>query len=143
MSGEMDLRLEVVVVPVTDMDRAKEFYSERCGFNLDVDHQAGDFRVIQLTPPRSACSISLVQGPGAPDMKPGSLKGIQMTTGDLRGVREELASRGVKISEVQAFDAEAGGFSPVEGELETFNAFAFFDDPDGNSWAIQQGPVPE
>ena len=135
------MRLEVVVVPVTDMDRAKEFYADKAGFNLDVDHAAGDFRVIQLTPPGSACSISLVQGPGAPDMKPGSLKGLQITTRDLPGVREELAARGVKISEIQAFDQQAGGFRAVKGDLETFNAFAFFEDPDGNGWAIQQGPT--
>jgi catechol 2,3-dioxygenase-like lactoylglutathione lyase family enzyme len=138
----MDLRLEVVVVPVTDMDRAKAFYSEKAGFKVDVDTQPNDeFRVIQLTPPGSACSISLVKGPGAPDMKPGSLQGLQITTSDIRGVREELAKRGVEISEVQAYDQQAGGFRPVEGELETFNAFAFFQDPDGNGWAIQQGPV--
>ena len=138
------MRLEVVVVPVTDMDRAKEFYAEKCGFNVDVDHQPNDtFRVIQLTPPGSACSVSLVRGPGAPDMKPGSLQGLQITTSDLRGVREELAKNGVDISDIQAFDKQAGRFAPVEGDLETFNAFAFFTDPDGNGWAIQQGPKPE
>ena len=140
----MDLRLEVVVVPVSDMDRAKEFYAERCGFHVDVDHQAGeDFRVVQLTPPNSACSISFVKGPGTPQMEPGTLKGLQMTTTDLAGVREELARRGVEISEVQRYDAEAGGFVPLDGPPEVFNAFAFFDDPDGNSWAIQQGPTPD
>ena len=140
----MDLRLEVVVVPVSDMDRAKAFYSEKLGFNVDVDHQPNDkFRVIQLTPPGSACSITFVTGPGSPDMKPGSLQGLQITTSDLRGVREELARRGVEISEIQTFDQQAAEFRPVEGELETFNAFAFFTDPDGNGWAIQQGPVPE
>lgn len=138
----MDMRLEVVVVPVSDMDRAKEFYVEKAGFKVDVDSQPSDvFRVIQLTPPGSACSISFVKGPGTPDMKPGSLQGLQMTTSDLRGVREELAGRGVEISEIQTFDQQAGGFKPVEGDLETFNAFAFFEDPDGNGWAIQQGPV--
>jgi catechol 2,3-dioxygenase-like lactoylglutathione lyase family enzyme len=139
----VDLRLEVVVVPVTDMDRAKDFYTEKCGFNVDVDHQPNDeFRVVQLTPPGSACSITFVKGPGAPDMKPGSLQGLQITTSDLRGVRAELAERGVDISAVQSYDQQAGEFRPVEGELETFNAFAFFKDPDGNGWAIQQGPTP-
>jgi catechol 2,3-dioxygenase-like lactoylglutathione lyase family enzyme len=138
----MDLRLEVVVVPVSDMDRAKAFYSEKVGFNVDVDSQPNDeFRVIQLTPPGSACSISLVKGPGTPDMKPGSLQGLQITTSDLPGVRAELTQRGVEISEIQTYDQGSGRFRPVEGELETFNAFAFFRDPDGNGWAIQQGPT--
>ncbi|MGH2712016.1 MAG: VOC family protein [Actinomycetota bacterium] len=139
----MDLRLEVVVVPVTDVDSARDFYRDKVGFNVDVDHQPNDeFRVVQLTPPNSACSITFVRGAGAPDMKPGSLQGLQMTTTDLRGVRAELAERGVEISEVQSFDQQAGEFRPAEGELETFNAFAFFKDPDGNGWAIQQGPAP-
>ncbi|MGH2691582.1 MAG: VOC family protein [Actinomycetota bacterium] len=134
------MRLEVVVIPVSDMDRAKAFY-EKAGFNVDVDHQPNDeFRVIQLTPPGSACSISMVKGPGAPDMKPGSLQGLQITTSDLRAVQGELAERGVEISEIQKYDQQAGGFRPVEGELEEFNAFAFFKDPDGNGWAVQQGP---
>jgi catechol 2,3-dioxygenase-like lactoylglutathione lyase family enzyme len=138
----MDLRLEVVVVPVSDMDRAKKFYIEKCGFNLDVDTSPTEnFRVIQLTPPGSACSITMIRGSGTPEMKPGSLQGLQITTRDLRGVREELAKRGVEISEIQTFDQQAGEFRPVEGELETFNAFAFFQDPDGNGWAIQQGPA--
>ena len=137
----MDLRLEVVVVPVSDIDRAKAFYAEKCGFNVDVDSQPNEqFRVVQLTPPGSACSISLVKGPGTPDMKPGSLQGLQITTSDLRGVQAELAERGMEISEIQTYDQQAGEFRPVEGELETFNAFAFFQDPDGNGWAIQQGP---
>ena len=138
----MDMRLEVVVVPVSDVDRAKDFYSEKVGFTIDVDHRASEeFRVVQLTPPGSACSISFVKGPGAPNMKPGSLQGLQITTTDLRGVRDELAGRGVEISEVQRYDQATGGFQPAEGELEVFNAFAFFNDPDGNGWAIQQGPA--
>ncbi len=138
----MDMRLEVVVVPVSNIGRAKDFYSEKLGFNVDVDHQpTEDFRVVQLTPPGSACSISFVKGPEAPEMEPGSLQGLQITTTDIRGVRDELASRGVEISEVQRYDQGAGAFQPVEGELEVFNAFAFFKDPDGNGWAIQQGPA--
>ena len=138
----MDMRLEVVVVPVSDVDRAKAFYSEKLGFNVDVDHQPNDqFRVVQLTPPGSACSITMVKGPGAPDMKPGSLQGLQITTSDLRGVRAELVERGLEISEIQTFDQQAGEFRGVQGELEVFNAFAFFKDPDGNGWAIQQGPA--
>lgn len=138
----MDLRLEVVVVPVSDIDRAKAFYAEKVGFNVDVDHQPNEkFRVVQLTPPNSACSITFVQGAGAPDMKPGSVQGLQITTSDLPGVRAELAERGLEISEIQTFDQQVGEFKPVEGELQTFNAFAFFKDPDGNGWAIQQGPT--
>ena len=138
----MDMRLEVVVVPVTDMDRAKEFYAERCGFNVDVDHAPSEhFRVIQLTPPNSACSISLVKGPGTPQMEPGSVQGLQITTTDLAALREALRDRGVEISEIQAYDQQAGEFRPLEGEPGVFNAFAFFNDPDGNGWAIQQGPT--
>jgi catechol 2,3-dioxygenase-like lactoylglutathione lyase family enzyme len=141
---ELDMRLEVVVLPVTDMDRAKEFYVDKVGFNLDVDHDTGEgFRVIQMTPPGSACSVSLVKGPGAPEMEPGSLKGLQITTTDVRAVRETLASHGVEVSEIQAFVQAEGRFVPAEGELEVFNAFVFFDDPDGNGWAIQQGPAKE
>jgi hypothetical protein len=137
----MDLRLEVVVVPVSDVDRAKAFY-EKAGFNVDVDSRPNDeLRVVQMTPPGSACSISMLKGPGAPEMQPGSLQGLQITTSDLRGARAELVERGVEISEIQTYDQQARGFRPAEGELETFNAFAFFSDPDGNGWAIQQGPV--
>ncbi len=137
----MDLRLEVVVVPVSDVDRAKAFY-EKAGFNVDVDTSPNeDLRIVQMTPPGSACSISMVKAPGAPDMEPGSLQGLQITTSDLPAVRAELAERGVEISEIQRYDQEARGFRPVEDDLEVFNAFAFFSDPDGNGWAIQQGPT--
>jgi catechol 2,3-dioxygenase-like lactoylglutathione lyase family enzyme len=137
----MDLRLEVVVVPVSDVDLAKAFY-EKAGFHVDVDSRPNEeLRVVQMTPPGSACSISMVKGPGAPEMEPGSLQGLQITTSDLRGVRAELAKRGVEISEIQTYDQQTRGFRPVEGELEVFNAFAFFNDPDGNGWAIQQGPA--
>ncbi|MGH2686933.1 MAG: VOC family protein [Actinomycetota bacterium] len=140
----MDLRLEVVVVPVSDIDRAKEFYVDKVGFNVDVDTSPTDeFRVVQLTPPNSACSITFVKGSGTPQMEPGSLQGLQITTSDVRGVHADLTRRGVEVSEIQAFDQQAGEFRPVEGELQTFNAFVFFNDPDGNGWAIQQGPVAE
>ncbi|HEV3474236.1 MAG TPA: VOC family protein [Actinomycetota bacterium] len=138
----MDLRLEVVVVPVSDVDRAKAFYAEKMGFNVDVDQSFGDkFRVVQLTPPNSACSITFMEGMD-PGMKPGSLQGLQITTSDLVGTRKELLDRGVEVSEIQTVDQEAGKFVPLEGPPETFNAFAFFSDPDGNGWAIQQGPTP-
>ena len=138
----MDMRLEVVVVPVSDVDRAKAFYSEKVGFNVDVDQRFGDkFRVVQLTPPGSACSITLMEGMN-PGMAPGSLQGVQITTSDLEGVRKELAERGVEVSDIQTVDQEAGEFVPLEGPPIAYNAFIFFKDPDGNGWAIQQGPAP-
>ena len=137
----MDLRIEVVVVPVSDVDRAKDFYTKKVGFNVDVDQRFGDaFRVVQLTPPGSACSITLMEGID-PGMKPGSLQGIQITTSDLAGTRKELLDRGLEVSEVQTVDQEAGRFVPLEGDIEPYNAFIFFQDPDGNGWAIQQGPI--
>jgi catechol 2,3-dioxygenase-like lactoylglutathione lyase family enzyme len=137
----MDLRIEVVVVPVSDVDRAKAFYSEKMGFNVDVDNRVGEkFRVVQLTPPNSKCSITLMEGID-PGMKPGSLQGVQITTTDLAGVRKELLERGVDVSEMQTVDQEAGEFRPLEGPPTTYNAFIFFSDPDGNGWAIQQGPT--
>lgn len=139
----MDLRLEVVVVPVSDVDRAKAFYGERLGFNVDVDQRFGDkLRVVQLTPPGSACSITLMEGMD-PGMKPGSLQGLQITTSDLPGTRAELLDRGVEVGEMQTVDQEAATFVPLEGPPTAYNAFIFFQDPDGNGWAIQQGPTPD
>ncbi len=138
----MELRLEVVVVPVSDVDRAKTFYSEAVGFNVDVDQRFGDkFRVVQLTPPGSACSITLMEGMN-PGMEPGSLQGLQITTSDLEAVRKELAERGVEVSDIQTVDQQAGRFVPLEGPPSAYNAFVFFNDPDGNGWAIQQGSAP-
>jgi len=138
----MDMRLEVVVVPVSDVDRAKAFYSEKVGFNVDVDQRFGDkFRVVQLTPPGSACSITLMQGMD-PGMEPGSLQGLQITTSDLAATRAELLERGAEVSEMQTVDQEAGKFVPLEGPPTAYSAFMFFQDPDGNGWAIQQGPAP-
>ena len=137
----MDLRLEVVVVPVSDVDRAKAFYSEKVGFNVDVDQRFGDkFRVVQLTPPGSACSVTLMEGMDL-GMRPGSLQGLQITTSDLIGTRAELLERGVEVSQIQTVDQEAGKFVPLEGPPTAYNAFIFFQDPDGNGWAIQQGPA--
>ena len=139
----MDMRLEVVVVPVSDVDRAKAFYSEKVGFNVDVDQRFGDtFRVVQLTPPGSACSITLMQGMD-PGMEPGSLQGLQITTSDLAATRVELLERGAEVSEMQTVDQEAGKFVPLEGPAIAYSAFVFFQDPDGNGWAIQQGPTPD
>ena len=128
------------MVPVSDVDRAKAFYSEKVGFNVDVDSRVGDkFRVVQLTPPGSACSITLMGGMD-PGMKPGSLQGLQITTSDLAATRAELLQRGLEVSDVQTVDQEAGTFVPLEGPPTAYNAFVFFQDPDGNGWAIQQGP---
>jgi catechol 2,3-dioxygenase-like lactoylglutathione lyase family enzyme len=132
----MKLLLEVVQVPVSDVDRAREFYAEKAGFHLDHDNWHGEARVVQLTPPGSGCSIVFGVGLGT-DMEPGSLKGLQLVTPDLRTAREELASRGLEISEVQVYAPE--GLRPSRDDDELDNVgFAFFSDPDGNGWALQQ-----
>ena len=123
----MDFKLEVVLLPVADVDRAKEFYVERCGFRLDVDHQQGEhFRIVQMTPPGSACSV--VIGEGLPLGEPGSVKGVQLVVEDLDAAGEELSARGVPISDVQQLGPEGARGS----------RFAFFADPDGNTWAVQE-----
>ena len=132
----MDWKLEVVVVPVSDVDRAKQFYSERVGFNVDVDHRAGEqFRVVQLTPPGSACSVTI--GEGLSDMPPGSVKGLQLVVADIEAARAELVLRGVEVSTIQHF---ADGVQQ-EGPGGDWNSFIFFSDPDGNSWAVQERPA--
>jgi catechol 2,3-dioxygenase-like lactoylglutathione lyase family enzyme len=133
----MKLLLEVVQVPVSDVDLAKEFYAEKAGFHLDHDNWHGEARVVQLTPPGSGCSIVFGVGLGT-EMEPGSLKGLQLVTPDLRAAREELASRGLDISEVEVYGAD-GLRRPSREDDELDNVgFAFFSDPDGNGWAIQQ-----
>jgi len=120
----MDMKLELVAVPVTDVDRAKAFYVDQVGFNADHDHRVTDeLRFVQLTPPGSACSI--VMGTGITEMPPGSQKGLQMVVADVRAARDELQSRGVEASEVEDMP---------------WGSFTFFADPDGNTWAIQQIP---
>jgi len=115
-----DMRLELIQVPVSDIDRAKAFY-EKVGFNADHDHQVTDeLRFVQLTPPGSACSIALTSG--AHQMKPGSVDGLQMVVEDAEASRKELAERGVEVSDVQVFP---------------WGSFVFFKDPDGNGWALQ------
>jgi predicted enzyme related to lactoylglutathione lyase len=122
MPAIMDWRLELVQVPVSDVDRAKAFYTEKAGFNADHDYQVSDeLRFVQLTPPGSACSIAL--GTGLSNMPPGSVEGLQMVVSDIEAAREELVERGVEVSEVQHFD---------------WGSFVFFSDPDGNGWAVQQ-----
>jgi catechol 2,3-dioxygenase-like lactoylglutathione lyase family enzyme len=132
----MDYKLEVVVVPVTDVDRAKAFYADQVGFNVDVDDSPGPLsRIVQLTPPGSGCSI--IVGLGMSEMEPGSLKGLQLCVGDIEAAHADLSSRGVPISSIQHHDGT--GF--VDGKGGEWNSFIFFDDPDGNSWAIQESPT--
>lgn len=126
----MHFRLEVVQVPVADVERAKTFYTENAGFRLDHDTSLSDtVRVVQMTPPGSACSI--VVGSGLSDMKPGSLEGLQLTVTDMDAARRELVGRGVDVSEVKVLGRPGGtGFK-----------HAYFRDPDGNGWAVQEIPV--
>jgi len=122
----MEWKLELVQVPVSDVDRAKTFYTEKAGFNADHDHRVSDeIRFVQLTPPGSACSIAI--GTGLSDMPPGSVQGLQLVVSDINAARAELVERGVEVSEVQELP---GG------------SFVFFRDPDGNGWAVQQGSAP-
>jgi catechol 2,3-dioxygenase-like lactoylglutathione lyase family enzyme len=125
--------LEVVVVPVSDVDRAKAFYTDGLGFDVDHDTDLGDGnRVVQLTPPGSGCSI--VVGSGVvPAMPPGSLQGLQLVVRDIHAARAELAGRGVDVSEVQVLGENPGAGGPLDNV-----GFIYFDDPDGNSWAVQQ-----
>jgi catechol 2,3-dioxygenase-like lactoylglutathione lyase family enzyme len=118
----MELKLELVQVPVSDVDRAKAFYTERFGFNADHDFQVTDeLRFVQLTPPGSACSIAI--GTGLSEMEPGSVQGLQLVVSDIEAAREELIGRGVETGDVQDFD---------------WGRFLFLSDPDGNGWAVQQ-----
>ena len=129
----MDMRLELVVLPVSDVDRAKGFYAEQLGFTVDVDHRAGeDFRVVQLTPPGSACSVTLMRNEAA-----GSVHGLHLVVRDLVAAREELLSRGAPVSEPFHFGAQ--GQSPgLHPERADHGSFASVSDPDGNSWLLQE-----
>ncbi|MEU3645084.1 VOC family protein [Lentzea sp. NPDC034063] len=121
----MDWTLEVIVVPVSDLDRSKQFYSEQLGFKVDHDTTFNeDTRVLQLTPPGSGCSI--VMGKGIVKGEPGSLKGVQLVVSDLEKARAQLVERGVEVGEIVRMNEADGG------------SFIFFDDPDGNSWAVQE-----
>ena len=121
----MDWKLELVAVPVSDVDRAKEFYVDKVGFNPDHDQRVNEqIRFVQLTPPGSACSIAI--GQGIVNSAPGSVQGLQMVVSDVKAARERLATRGVDVSEVQEFP---------------WGSFVFFSDPDGNRWAVQQLPA--
>lgn len=120
----MDWKLELVAIPVSDVDRAKAFYTEKVGFNADHDHTISEtLRFVQLTPPGSACSIAL--GTGISDAPPGSVQGMQLVVSDIEAARAELLGRGVEVSEVQVFG---------------WGSFVFFSDPDGNRWSVQQLP---
>jgi catechol 2,3-dioxygenase-like lactoylglutathione lyase family enzyme len=130
----MNWTLEVVVVPVADVDRAKAFYAERLGFNVDHDTRIDDQnRVVQLTPPGSGCSIVIGKGV-VPDMPPGSLKGLQLVVPDIHQARAELVQRGVEVGEVQVLGENP---QPSGDPLDNVG-FVFFSDPDGNGWAVQQ-----
>ena len=121
----MDYKLELIAVPVSDVDRAKAFYVDQAGFNADHDHKVtDDIRFVQLTPPGSACSIAI--GKGVNDAEPGSVQGLQLVVDDADAAHDDLASRGVEVSDVQDFP---------------WGRFVFFDDPDGNGWAVQQIPA--
>lgn len=120
----MDLKLELVAIPVSDVDRAKAFYADQVGFNVDIDAAPSeDIRFVQLTPPASACSIAI--GRGIVDSEPGSAHGMQLTVADAPAARAELAGRGVAVSDVSEFP---------------WGSFVYFEDPDGNRWALQQLP---
>jgi catechol 2,3-dioxygenase-like lactoylglutathione lyase family enzyme len=132
----MQFRLEVVVIPVTDVDRAKAFYADAVGFPVDLDvTPRDDFRVVQMTPEGSGCSVTI--GTGLSDMAPGSLKGLQLCVADIEAAHAVLEGRGVPVSPVRHHDGT--GF--VDGKGEDWNSFVFFDDPDGNSWAVQESPT--
>ena len=123
----MDMRLELVAVPVSDVDRAKAFYVDQVGFNADHDHRvSAELRFVQLTPPGSACSI--VMGTGITQMAPGSQKGLQVVVDDVEAMRRQLIANGVETSDIQVMP---------------WGSFIFFSDPDGNTWAAQQMPPRE
>jgi catechol 2,3-dioxygenase-like lactoylglutathione lyase family enzyme len=130
----MNWTLEVVVVPVSDVDRAKSFYADQLGFNVDHDTKVSEGnRIVQLTPPGSGCSIVVGEGI-VPDMAPGSLKGLQLVVPDLPAARTQLLERGVEVSEIQML-----GESPTAQPDPLDNVgFVFFSDPDGNGWGVQQ-----
>jgi catechol 2,3-dioxygenase-like lactoylglutathione lyase family enzyme len=132
----MDLKLELVLLPVTDVDRAKAFYADKAGFNLDVDHHASDeFRVVQFTPPGSACSVSF--GIGITDATPGSVKGLHLVVTDIVAARDELAGRGVEVDEIFHFGPEGRASGP-HADRADYGSFAGFSDPDGNTWVLQE-----
>lgn len=134
----MDWKLELVIVPVGDVDRAKRFYSEQVGFVVDHDTPIGEgVRVVQLTPPGSACSIAIGNGLGS--AAPGSAQGMQLVVPDIEAAHAALAAGGVPVGPIQHYE----GGSLVEGRGGRWNSFIFFSDPDGNGWAVQERPAGE
>ncbi len=132
----MDWKLEVVIVPVSDIDRARQFYETQVGFVVDHDTSVGESaRIVQLTPPGSGCSIVIGRGMGV-DMPPGSLKGLQLVVDDIDAARAQLVAGGVDVTPVVHFE----GMERVEGRGGRWNSFIFFSDPDGNGWAVQERP---
>jgi catechol 2,3-dioxygenase-like lactoylglutathione lyase family enzyme len=134
----LDMKLELVLVPVSDVDRAKAFYTERLGFALDVDTSPMEgFRVVQLTPPGSACSITV--GTGITDAAPGSYRGTHLVVADIEAARAEILERGVEVSEIRHFDRDAGEWRPgADPAHADYDSFADFADPDGNTWVLQE-----
>jgi catechol 2,3-dioxygenase-like lactoylglutathione lyase family enzyme len=132
----VDFKLELLLIAVTDVDRAKHFYVDTCGFTLDVDHQPNDtFRVVQVTPTGSACSLTF--GIGITDAEPGTYRGTHLVVTDIEAARAELADRGVEISEIRHMGPD--GWQPgADPEHSDYNSFADFSDPDGNTWVLQE-----
>jgi catechol 2,3-dioxygenase-like lactoylglutathione lyase family enzyme len=134
----MEWKLELVVVPVTDVERAKRFYSEQVGFVVDHDTRVDDdMHIVQLTPPGSTCSIAI--GKGLVETPPGTVQGLQLVVPDIQAARAHLAERGVDVSQVQHYE----GSERVDGPGGRWNSFIFFNDPDGNGWAVQERPAGE
>ncbi|MFI6283479.1 VOC family protein [Streptomyces sp. NPDC051018] len=139
----MELTLEVIMIPATDLERSKKFYEEGCGFTVDVDQEvAPGIRIVQMTPPGSRCSITLSSGlpdnPGQQNLVPGQLQGLQLCTTDLAAAREALVERSVDVTPIQ----HVGDDGWADGPGGEWNSFVFFKDPDGNGWAIQEAPSP-
>jgi catechol 2,3-dioxygenase-like lactoylglutathione lyase family enzyme len=134
----VEYKLELVLIPVSDVDRAKEFYVEKCGFTQDVDHQPNEqFRVVQITPPGSPCSLTI--GIGITDAAPGSYRGTHLVVVDIEAARAELVGRGVDVSEIRHMTPN--GWQPgPDPEHRKYNSFADFSDPDGNTWVLQEVP---
>jgi catechol 2,3-dioxygenase-like lactoylglutathione lyase family enzyme len=132
----VDLKLELVIIPVSDVDKAKAFYVDKLGCNLDVDHRPNDeFRVVQMTPPGSACSITI--GKGISDAKPGSYRGTHLVVTDIEAARDQLRGRGIEVSDIRHMGPN--GWSPGPDPNRTdYNSFADFSDPDGNTWILQE-----
>jgi catechol 2,3-dioxygenase-like lactoylglutathione lyase family enzyme len=132
----VDWKLELIVLPVSDVDRAKDFYTNQVGFNLDVDHRVGDdFRVVQMTPPGSACSVTIGKGVG--DGKPGSYGGMHLVVNDIEAACAYLTGNGVEVGELHHF-TENGRTAGPHPDRDDYGTFSSFNDPDGNTWVIQE-----